>query len=111
MRVGRKVKHGQDPMKWVKQRAMTLNRRREVELAKQNGEEQMQGLYAEWQTEVFTPPPIVNVSTADAGNLARGAQGGIGVWEPLTKRQEPPRSDDTAVSARSAKHGCIIDGC
>jgi xeroderma pigmentosum group C-complementing protein len=62
MRVGRKVKHRQDPMKWVKQRAMTLNRRREVELAKQNGEEQMQGLYAEWQTEVFTPPPIKDVS-------------------------------------------------
>lgn len=62
MRVGRKIKDRQEPMKWVKQRAMTLNRRREVELAKQNGEESMQGLYSVNQTELYRPPPIQNVS-------------------------------------------------
>lgn len=61
MRIGRKVKDRQEPMKWVKQRAMTINKRREVELAKQSGEEVMQGLYAEAQTMVYRPPAIKDV--------------------------------------------------
>lgn len=62
MRVGRKVKDRQEPMKWVKQRAMTINKKREVELAKQAGEDVMQGLYAEGQTMIYRPPPIQDVS-------------------------------------------------
>ena len=49
-------------MKLVKQRAMTINRKRAIELAQQDGEESMQGLYAESQTELYRPDPIVNVS-------------------------------------------------
>jgi xeroderma pigmentosum group C-complementing protein len=63
MRSGRKVKDRQEPMKWVKQRAVTLNKRRQQEMARlEAGEDIMQGLYAESQTEVFIPPPIVDVS-------------------------------------------------
>jgi hypothetical protein len=62
MRIGRQVKAGQEPLKWVKQRAVTLDRRRAQELANQEGKDPIQqGLYAEWQTEVFRPPPIQDV--------------------------------------------------
>jgi xeroderma pigmentosum group C-complementing protein len=51
-------------MKWVKQRAMTINKRREVEMAKQAGEEVMQGLYSESQTMIYRPAPIQDVGTS-----------------------------------------------
>ena len=63
MRMGRRVKEKQEPMKWVKQRAVTLHKRRQQELALQErGEAVQQGLYAHYQTEVYTPPPIQDVS-------------------------------------------------
>jgi xeroderma pigmentosum group C-complementing protein len=66
MRIGRIVKAGQEPLKWVKQRAVTLDRRRAQELANLEGKEPIQqGLYAEWQTQIFTPPPIENVRAWD----------------------------------------------
>lgn len=49
-------------MKFVKQRAMTINRKRAIELAQQEGEESMQGLYAESQTELYRPDPVIDVS-------------------------------------------------
>ena len=62
MRQGRRVKSRQEPLKWVKQRAVTLQKRRAQELSMQeSGEEIQQGLYAEWQTEVYRPPPIQDV--------------------------------------------------
>ena len=62
MRSGRRVKANQEPLKWVKQRAVTLQKRRAQELARiEGGEEVMQGLYAQWQTEVYRPPPIQDV--------------------------------------------------
>jgi xeroderma pigmentosum group C-complementing protein len=64
-------------MKWVKQRASTVSRRREIEMMLERGreerdragepssgvgeEEVMQGLYAESQTELYKPDPIVDV--------------------------------------------------
>lgn len=64
MRIGRTVKAGQEPLKWVKQRAVTLDRRRAQELAHQEGKDPIQqGLYAEWQTELYKPPPIQDVGT------------------------------------------------
>lgn len=63
MRIGRQVKPGQEPLKWVKQRAVTLNKRRAQELAAQEGDEPLQqGLYSEVQTQLYKPPPIVDVS-------------------------------------------------
>ena len=62
MRSGRRVKKGQEPMKWVKQRAVTLQKRRAQELSMQeSGEAIQQGLYAETQTEVYRPPSIKDV--------------------------------------------------
>lgn len=65
MRMGRRVRDKQEPMKWVKQRAVTLQKRRAQELAVQEGQEPIQqGLYSIAQTEIYRPPPIVNVSPA-----------------------------------------------
>lgn len=65
MRMGRKVKPREEPLKWVKQRAVTLDRRRAQEMAIQEGHEPLQqGLYAEWQTEVYRPSPIKDVSSS-----------------------------------------------
>ncbi|KAM5470866.1 hypothetical protein MauCBS54593_003910 [Microsporum audouinii] len=56
---GRKVKMGETPLKLVPIRAVTLNRKREVdELHRETGEKPMQGLYALYQTEFIIPPPI-----------------------------------------------------
>jgi xeroderma pigmentosum group C-complementing protein len=70
---GRIIKPGCQPMKWVKMRPVTLGRKRELELAvearmearKEDNDqrpEAMQGMYAENQTELFIPEPIVDVS-------------------------------------------------
>ncbi|EFR04544.1 DNA repair protein rhp42 [Nannizzia gypsea CBS 118893] len=56
---GRKIKMGETPLKLVPIRAVTLNRKREVdELHRETGEKPMQGLYARYQTEFIIPPPI-----------------------------------------------------
>jgi xeroderma pigmentosum group C-complementing protein len=66
MRSGRQVRAGAQPMKWVPQRAVTVHRKRELELARVDqggaGESAMQGMYALSQTELYTPPAVVNVS-------------------------------------------------
>lgn len=62
MRSGRRVKEGVQAMKWVKQRAVTIHRRRAMELAQQDGDEMVQGLYSEEQTELYIPDPIIDVS-------------------------------------------------
>jgi hypothetical protein len=71
MRQGYKIKEGAQPMKMIKQRAVTINKRRAVEmaLAEQSGDNGegnegglMQGLYAKNQTELYIPPPVVDVS-------------------------------------------------
>jgi xeroderma pigmentosum group C-complementing protein len=72
MRIGRKVKDRQEPLKWVKQRAVTIQKRRAQELAMQeSGESIQQGLYAQHQTEVYIPPPIVDgkIPTNSFGNI------------------------------------------
>jgi hypothetical protein len=66
MRQGRVVRAGEQPLKYVKQRAATLNRRRELEIradaeGASGGSGVMQGLYSEAQTEKYTPPPVVDV--------------------------------------------------
>jgi xeroderma pigmentosum group C-complementing protein len=74
MRTGRVVKAGQQPMKYVPQRAVTVGRQRALEVAKEEraarggeagvegGDEGiMQGLYAFGQTELYAPPPVVDV--------------------------------------------------
>jgi xeroderma pigmentosum group C-complementing protein len=70
---GRIVKEGEVPVKEVKVKASTVNRQRELEVLREagtsgsgandkgKGHEAMQGLYARRQTEVYVPPPIIDV--------------------------------------------------
>jgi hypothetical protein len=90
---GRQIKEGEQPMKWVKMRASTIGRMRELELMREglrvageqaeeeapvNGDagesttkqigkelekEVMQGLYALSQTELYVPDPVIDVSS------------------------------------------------
>ena len=62
IRIGRRVKEGAQAMKWVKQRAVTIHRRRAMEAAQQEGDEMLQGLYSLNQTELYVPDPVVDVS-------------------------------------------------
>ncbi|KAL9636754.1 MAG: hypothetical protein Q9164_002633 [Protoblastenia rupestris] len=58
---GRAVKPGEQPMKKVPVRAVTMNRKREVEEAERDGGGKlMQGMYARDQTDWIIPPPIEN---------------------------------------------------
>ncbi|KAI5119046.1 hypothetical protein M0805_005912 [Coniferiporia weirii] len=71
MRMGRRVKEGAQAMKWVKQRAVTIHRRRAMELAQQDGDEVLQGLYSEAQTELYIPEPVIDgiIPKNDFGNI------------------------------------------
>lgn len=65
MREGRMISMGQQPLKRVKARATTIERKRMLEVAKMaktdDQEEDQQGLYAKWQTEPYVPEPVVDV--------------------------------------------------
>ena len=74
---GRAVKPGEQPMKMVTVRAVTLTRKREVEEAERDsGEKQKQGLYARNQTDWIIPPPIEN------GRIPKNAYGNIDCFVP-----------------------------
>ena len=74
---GRAVKPGEQPMKMVPIRAVTLTRKREVEEAERDsGEKQKQGLYARYQTDWIIPPPIEN------GRIPKNAYGNIDCFVP-----------------------------
>lgn len=74
MRQGYKIREGAQPMKMIKQRAATINKKRAVEMAladrngggSREGNEDvlMQGLYAKGQTELYIPQPVVDVSSS-----------------------------------------------
>ena len=58
---GRQIQTGAVPLKRVPIRAVTLVRKREVDmLQRMSGQKPMQGLYARNQTEYIVPPPIEN---------------------------------------------------
>ena len=80
MRRGRVVQPGEQPLKYVKQRAVTLNRRRELEVRADaeganggsSGGGVMQGLYAERQTERYIPPPVIDVRSTVHSSPSHG---------------------------------------
>ncbi|KAH9812579.1 hypothetical protein DFH28DRAFT_1031461 [Melampsora americana] len=77
MREGRRIKGGQEALKLVKPRTVTINRKREEELLKMEGQEvALQGLFAEWQTELLIPPPIVD------GIIPRNGYGNFDLFAP-----------------------------
>jgi xeroderma pigmentosum group C-complementing protein len=74
---GRQVKAGEQPIKMVPVRAVTLTRKREVEEAERFGGEKIkQGLYAWDQTDWIIPPPIQN------GVIPKNAYGNMDCYVP-----------------------------
>ena len=74
---GRAIKMGEQPLKYVPMRAVTLIRKREMEDAqRETGEKLKQGLYSDAQTDWIIPPPIKN------GVIPRNAFGNMDVYVP-----------------------------
>lgn len=72
---GRELKMGEQPVKQVPMRAVTLIRKREIEDAqRETGEKPTQGLYHKEQTDWIIPPPIKD------GHIPRNAFGNIDVY-------------------------------
>ncbi|KAF8416176.1 Rad4 transglutaminase-like domain-containing protein [Tirmania nivea] len=71
---GRVVKEGEQPLKRVKSRAVTLSRRRELEQAATENTPILQGLYSYEQTKQYDPPPIQD------GKVPRNAFGNCDVY-------------------------------
>ncbi|KAI9704803.1 MAG: hypothetical protein M1836_006583 [Candelina mexicana] len=74
---GREVAPGQQPIKMVPVRAVTLTRKREVEEAEREGGEKLkQGMYSIEQTKWIIPPPILN------GVIPKNAYGNMDCFVP-----------------------------
>ena len=74
---GRAIKIGEQPLKYVPMRAVTLIRKREMEDAqRETGEKLKQGLYSEAQTDWIIPPPIQD------GVIPKNAFGNMDVYVP-----------------------------
>ncbi|PWN42133.1 Rad4-domain-containing protein [Ceraceosorus guamensis] len=74
---GKVVKDGEEPLKWVKSRGYTLANKRAEEAAKADGGEAPQeGLYAPFQTQLYTAPQVTN------GEVPKNAFGNIDLFVP-----------------------------
>lgn len=74
---GREVLEGQQPLKLVPMRAVTVTRKREIEERERiEGGKVKQGLYSKEQTDWIIPDPIVD------GKIPRNAFGNIDVYVP-----------------------------
>ncbi|KAF3903312.1 hypothetical protein AA313_de0200045 [Arthrobotrys entomopaga] len=75
---GRIIKENEQPLKLVPSRAVTVNRKREIESARREGDADagMVGLYGFYQTELYHPEPISN------GIIPKNAFGNIDCFVP-----------------------------
>lgn len=74
---GRQVKEGEQPLKFVPMRAVTVTRKREMEeREREEGGKVKQGLYSESQTEWIIPDPIQD------GRIPRNMFGNIDIYVP-----------------------------
>ncbi|KAH3981875.1 hypothetical protein HBI49_153510 [Parastagonospora nodorum] len=74
---GREVMEGEQPLKYVPMRAVTVTRKREIEERERDeGVKPKQGLYSKAQTDWIIPPPIVD------GKIPRNAFNNIDVYVP-----------------------------
>ena len=77
LRQGRVVIEGEQPLKRVKQRAVTINKRRIQEAAIQEGHDNiLQGLYSRSQTEIYKAPPVVD------GKIPKNKFGNVDLYVP-----------------------------
>jgi xeroderma pigmentosum group C-complementing protein len=75
---GRAIRTGEQPLKSVPIRAVTLQRKRELEDAlRETGTKPLQGLYSREQTEWIIPPPI-----GPDGHIPKNAFGNMDVYVP-----------------------------
>ncbi|KAF3168137.1 hypothetical protein TWF225_006334 [Orbilia oligospora] len=77
-REGRVIKKNEHPLKTVPSRAVTTNRKREIEDAKREGDTRagLVSLYGFYQTEIYRPPPIIG------GAIPKNAYGNIDCFVP-----------------------------
>jgi xeroderma pigmentosum group C-complementing protein len=74
---GRAIKEGEQPLKYVPMRAVTVTRKREIEeREREEGGKVKQGLYSKAQTDWIIPDPIQD------GKIPRNAFGNIDVYVP-----------------------------
>ncbi|KAF2113322.1 Rad4 transglutaminase-like domain-containing protein, partial [Lophiotrema nucula] len=74
---GREVKEGAQPLKYVAYRAVTIQRKRELEERERDeGAKPQQALYSRAQTDWIIPPPIEN------GKIPKNAFGNMDVYVP-----------------------------
>ncbi|KAF3941450.1 hypothetical protein ABW19_dt0208753 [Dactylella cylindrospora] len=75
---GRIIKPNEEPLKLVSSRAVTVNRKREIESARREGDlgAGLVGLYAFHQTDLYRPPPIID------GKIPKNAYGNIDCFVP-----------------------------
>ncbi|KAL7412810.1 hypothetical protein BDY24DRAFT_362949 [Mrakia frigida] len=76
MRQGREVLRGEEPMKLGKMRAVTINKKREIEASKERGDEMKQELYSLEQTRLYQAPAIKD------GKIPRNGYGNIDLFTP-----------------------------
>ncbi|KAL0097617.1 hypothetical protein J3Q64DRAFT_1807557 [Phycomyces blakesleeanus] len=73
MKLGRIIKKGEHPVKRINARAATIEKRRAIEHAKQDGNEVLADCYGEWQTIPYVPQP---------GHVPRNSYGNIDLFTP-----------------------------
>ncbi|KAI9283030.1 hypothetical protein BC943DRAFT_105072 [Umbelopsis sp. AD052] len=76
LKQGRSIKQGEQPIKTVNARAVTLEKKRAKEIARQEGEELQVGCYAYWQTEKFRPQNVIN------GVIPKNSFGNVDLYQP-----------------------------
>lgn len=75
---GKVVRPGEEALKWVRSRGYTLaNKRAEEQARMEGGELPQEGLYAEFQTELYVPPPV-----SEDGKVPTNAFGNIDLFVP-----------------------------
>ncbi|CAO3693470.1 unnamed protein product [Rhizopus stolonifer] len=73
---GREIIKGEQPVKMVKTAAITIEKKRMNEMAKQDGQEAMTPCYGEWQTQKIIPDPIID------GKVTKNSYGNIDLFTP-----------------------------
>ncbi|OZJ04548.1 hypothetical protein BZG36_02695 [Bifiguratus adelaidae] len=77
LKEGRVVKPGEQPLKHVKSRAMTINKKRQQEMSKLYDDQDIEvGLYGDWQTEEYQPEHVVD------GIVPKNRYGNVDLFKP-----------------------------
>lgn len=75
--LGRVVKTNEVPLKWARQRLYTtMSKRLEEQARASSGDEAMEALFAQFQTELYVPPAVCN------GYVPRNAFGNVDLFVP-----------------------------